>query len=108
MGRIIENVRCPLCHRIQALKVGQVLPIGWFATNLEYADQEFIIHRTSVGGQGRGIKGKVKAISGFQDILGETYTLEMAYDDPGSRDKVIALYRSSKKLVEALEAIGLH
>lgn len=106
MGKIVENVRCPLCHRVQALKGGTSLPPQWFnASRDDMIGQEFIILQEAMGGQGKGVKGKVKAKSGFQPY--DSKNLAMAYADVTRRDKVIALYRSAKTLVDVLESYGL-
>ncbi len=106
MPKLVVHVVCPSCHRRQGLKDGTTLPELWFDDRANPADVDFIHLTRAYGGQGRTAKGvKTKAMMGF--VLEGTKTLGQAYQDPAYRDKVIALYRSSKKLVDYLESIGL-
>lgn len=105
MTTLVEQVTCPVCHRRQALSKGKELPFAWFDPTITPSTLDFIAYTRAYGGQGRGVKGKVKALSGFQTE--STQTISQAYADPANRPKVTALYKTLKGLVDHMEAIGV-
>lgn len=104
-GKLVEFISCLTCGRRQAFPKGGTLPPLWFETATDLESRRFITVSEALGGQGRGVKGKLGKPSGFQEL--SSYTLEQAWHDPKFKSQVQRLYKSAKRLVDFLEVIGV-